>query len=689
MNLSNLNKEALVSLGNKYRASFEKNEALRQSKEQEWLESLRQIELVYDPESEAKMGKDEHKMYPGYTRSKVYPLLAKLYQYLLPEKERNWNIIPTPKPTVNKKTLDFVINHLEKTIGAEQINQQTIEMAVKEVIAMRCEKMAIEIQDQLIEDNYRNTLKDFIKSMVIYGTGIMRCPLTQEKTAINIVKKQFNIKDMFFWKKINKWQVETVKEYRPTGECIPIWNFFPDMNAITINKCNFIDYLIPMTKHDLHGLAKREDFFGDIIYDFIKENPEGNYKLRNWENSAQSSSANPTQVNTSLSYEVVERNCYIDGDELKETGIVSDSDIKDEYFCNVWLLGNNIIKIAVWPEDLFTQITDIYHVGYYDKNEVSIFGKGLPRIIRYPQLALAACDRYSLKNAAWVSGPCGEVNIEHLAPGQEETADKLHPGKFFIKSVRGNDGNQRVLHFYNVDSRISDYLALKNDLRNQGDMDSSLPSYLFGNPTPSPDNSVGGARIRFANMIDFVKSVIASIDEAHKAYITAIYKWNMKYNPNEDIKGDMQIQTIGTNAALIKDAAFEQIAFFVQSLPPEGRVYIKWRELIKESIKLVLPDTDKFIKTDEELAQEWEQQAQNQMQATETQKRLAEAKIAKDMSQAQKIQANMQKILANIPHETDSKRIDNENKNIDVAGKLIDMATKISEGQNDEQPPTS
>ena len=89
---------------------------------------------------------------------------------------------------------------------------------------------------------------------------------------------------------------------------------------------------------------------------------------------------------------------YVDGSDLEACGLNVD-DPSLEYAANVWLLGDKPIKALLYPAAL-----DHYKVFYYEKDETSIFGEGLVRVMRHSALSIAAASRMVLDNGACVAG---------------------------------------------------------------------------------------------------------------------------------------------------------------------------------------------------------------------------------------------------------------------------------------------
>lgn len=670
LDITKLKKEELSGLAANFKFEFDKTESNRLLQEQEWIQSLRQYKAKYDPETEQKFEPNEHRVHPQYTRSKVAPLLAKLNN-MVPDNEKNWEIAPTPLPHVSNEHLNTIVQSLTQQDEQGQIappNPKQIQDAIHKFTKDRCEKMSVLLDDQLTDDGYLEKIKEIKRSGVLYGTGIMKGPLSEMfTTPENVTNPETGM-----------WEQKEVKDYRPSGDVVPIWRFFPDMSATNMSKLNFVYELHSMTKHEMRHLAKRKDFFGDVIMEVLKQKPMGDYKLRSWEINLQTEGQITQTDKMTENYEVLERNGYVDGNDLWKAGAIDEDKIELEYFCNIWSSGQKIIKLTVWP-DYLSSLSDLYHLFYYDKDETSIFGTGLPKIIRDTHLSVAACTRNALRNAAWVSGPCGEINAALLTPEQAAKAGDMHPGKFYVKFARGADANGKILQVYGIDSKINELLALKSMFETQGDAESSLPAYLFGMPEKNADVTSKGAAARLNSLIDFIKALIKNFDAANTSFIKSMYQWNMKFHENEAVKGDMQIKAVGSANIIIKEAVIDSMAFLLQSLPDEAKGRIKWEKWLAELFKLSPLDSTEFIMSDEEYAAVQKAQQEKQAQVEALQMELAKVKGRYDASKAANMEAKAQLTLASIPHKTEGMALDNAKATLENAHSQVDIVKSLAE----------
>lgn len=666
--IENLNTEKLNSLAQKYTSEFSETETSRQPKEQEWLESLRQYVGIHDPD--VAFEENESKLYSGYTRSKVVPLIAKLIQTLIFVKEKNWGVEPTPKPSVPDDILQRIIQ------SQQNPQQEDIEKIVYKWTDERCLRMAKVLLDQQIEDDYQGKQIKQLESGVIYGTGIIAGAISKPYKETEYVMEDNVISSMYSFisrKSQKKWTSREVIKYTPETKHIPIWYFFPDLSTTEFSLCNFVYTLHSMTKHQLRNLTKRDDFIKDNIQSILKSKPQGNYSLRNWEvllQSIDNKNINQQSQNPKT-YEVIERNGYIDKDDLIEAGIELE-DEADEYFCNIWLCDKKVIKIIVHP--IYKSLQELFHIFYYEKDETSIFGRGLPRIIRHRQLALNRAEQHMLNHAAWFTEPCGELNIALLDPKQTGGVVKFAPRAFIKKWAMGAEANQQILRLYDVADRTASIINIAEYQKVQGDLESSLPSYLFGSPSTGGEETARGISVRFANLVDFLKRLAKNFDSASISYIKSQYKWNMMVNPDESIKGDMDIKVVGSGQALVKSTVVENIGFLLQNMPPDIQEYYKKYEFAKEIFSLFFDNPEKFLFTEEEKSQMDLPLQQAKQQIEDLQKQLMMAKAQKDMAQSQKTFATAKKIVGSLPFEISQKQIENEKIKEDIYQQQINNA---------------
>jgi len=583
------NQEALDSIGVQIRKDFTETENLRkQFRETEWLESIRQYKGIYDPEDLARIQKGKSQVYPRYTRSKVNPAVAKLNDMLFPSNDKNWEIQTTPQPKLEQAQIDEIVQSLEPMDEEGQpreITDEEINDAIMAYAKNSLEGMSVTMDDQLTEDKYKSKAKAMIRSGVMLGTGILKGPLAKGYMERSLVKKEGE----------EGYVQKSTKRFKPFSDNISLWRWFPDMSSTELGHCNFVFELHSMTKHELRKLAKRKNFKKDIMRKYVNAHKDGDYKLRQWELDLKALKDEENVKASSKNYEVLEYNGYIDGHDLLAAGIITEEDDADkDWFVNAWLLGDKVIKIIEHPIE---SLTELYHVFYFEKDDSSIFGEGLPRIIRDTQISICSATRAMLDNAAWLAGPILELNSDLM---EDEDLDDIYPGRVFEREGRGVDAQYPAIRVYNVDSRLQDYLAIIGKFEQLGDMESTMPAFLFGAASKTTNETAKGISIRSSNTNLTINDIVKNFDEANEGFLRAWYQWNMKYNTDKSIKGDMQVKAVGSSSLVSKEVRTQALDFFAQSLQPEDKPYVKNRALLEERIKMHDLDADKLLYTEDE-----------------------------------------------------------------------------------------
>lgn len=661
----------MEAFGQRLFHQFTFNKAYRRVKELEWLESLRQYKGLYDPD--VKIEPNNSKVYPKLTRSKVNIVLSRLHEMLFPEKDRNWEVVTTPYPKIDKdKVREIAMSLVQQDEAGNPIlpQKEELQLAIKKYADEACSKMMVQIDDQLTEMNYPEETKKVLRSGLTYGTGIMKGPMVAKRT-----------KRM--WEPIDGEYGEIEKEEEvPELKPVRIWDWYPDMSVTQIDKMDGAFERHIMTKHDLRQLMKRPDFYADMIRAYLEENPNGNYVPAEWETELQiievmagsgkggtrlsMSSTNPLTGGDSdqgsnrpvgKKYEVLEFWGYVDGGDLQACGIEVD-DVELEYAANVWVIpgkgmvASRPIKAVLYPGAL-TQ----YKVFYFEKDETSIFGEGLPRIMRHSQIAVAAAARMILDNGSCVCGPNLEVNWSLLTPDTD--INSFYPRKIWFREGKGIDANYPAIRSLNFESHIAELIQIVDLFKQFGDEETCLPTWMIGQQVNNETAQATSGRQ--AQILISIKDIVKNFDTFTEGVIKDLYAWNMDFNPRNDIKGDFQCKARGVSSLVMKEIRMQALAQLSQTLTEEERDYIPEREFIHEKMKA--HDLNLTLLTDEEVAkkrQERAESAENQLalKMAETEIEYKRAQTLNQITKAKKLNVEAIKDAQTPPEITDATNPD-------------------------------
>lgn len=647
------NSEEMANFGFRLKNQFSVNEAHRRLKEMEWLECIRQYKGIYDPDVRIEAGNS--RVYPKLTRAKVNIVLSRLHEMLFPETDKNWEIDISPDPTIDEEAIMGIIQSLvqQDPETGEMIMPTTDELkiAIRDYAKKACEAMSTVIDDQFVEMDYSEEVKKVLRSALIYGTGIMKGVMISSQSKRH-------------WEPLpgGEFAEKNTTQEVPFFQNTRIWDWYPDMSTSDLDKIEGSFERHVMTRHDLRQLVKRDDFYGDIITKYMEDHPSGDYVAKNWEADLQSieieaSYGGTAKVATSAGsaipdgyqsstrqfgrkYQVLEYWGYVDGKDLEACGL-DIPDVTLEYAANVWLLGTTPIKAVLYDGAL-----NQYKVFYYEKDETSIFGEGLTRIMRHSQLAIAAAARMVLDNGACVAGPQVEANISLLTPDTDYNS--IYARKIWFREGKGVDAQYPALRSIAFESHIPELLSIVDGFKQFGDEETTLPTWMMAQNVSNETAQATSSRM--ATITISIKDVVKNFDMFTEKIIADLYAWNMEFNPRQDIKGDFRCKARGVSSLVMKEIRMQALNQLSTTLTPEDWVYIPRREFLADKFKA--HDINIKLRSEEEASKVREEEQNSiQMQlAIEMQK--AEIGYKKSQTMAQLTKAKEKNVEANIKAQT-------------------------------------
>ncbi|NIA00910.1 hypothetical protein [Massilia sp. CCM 8734] len=621
---------ALDTLGVTLLAEFAQAVLDRRETEQRWLMDLRQYRGLYDPDVEAKFGKNRSRAFVRLTRVKVKTANARVADLLFPTtSDRNWTAEPTAVPSVDRDTRRKLISQMVAKTGAVPTRRE-LDAAVAKLVKMAADKMTSIMDDQLAEAQYKSTARDVLHSGHLYGTGVLKAPLVERKTRQKFVRVNGN------------WVMKTESYIVPFVAYVPLWRFYPDMSATKLSDCGYVFEQHIMTRGALAALAKRKAFNGAKIRAYILANPKGAQTSRAYDNEIrQIGERQSAKLNHDGNYEVVERWGWIGGELLSQAGVVVPQDrMHETFFSNVWMLPDgDVIKITLQP---INGVTYPYHLYYADKDETSIFGDGFASIMRDDQTTVNAATRMVLDNAALSAGPQIEVNMNLLSPAED--ADDMYPFKIWKRA--GQDASQPAIRVLNVPNGLEELLPIVEMFKKNADDVTAIPRYMQGeNATQGAAGTASGMSMLMANASIVMKDLITNYDEGvTRPFISDLYKWNMQFNPDNSCKGDFDIKARGTASLMAKEVRAQQLDNFAATLTPEDAPYIKREELLRQRAEA--HDLSSIIKTEDEVEAERNNDAAQAAAAQQQQMQELQMKVA--MLGAEKITQEVAKLAAEV-----------------------------------------
>lgn len=602
--------EGSDALATKVRERFKSAEIARREVEQRWLKDLRQYRGQYDPDVLQRIHPNRSKAFIRITRTKVKTVDSRLVDLLFPGNgDANWSIRPTVIPELGPENMRNILMAIQQS-GTKRVTKDIIDTAVKAYADDRAKRMGVQISDQLGKMNYRDILRNVIHSGNQYGTGILKGPmimLSKSKSYSQVEGKNDS----------TSWKLETKDQLLPYIESVPVWDFYPDMSAYRIEDCRYCIQRHKMNKRQLLDLSKRSDFLSDSITDFIEKEQEGNWEDKYFDSEikeiGERSSTKFGQKRAERKYEILEYWGFLDAKDLEEVGATVPEELRGdlEIASNVWVVGDKVIKAAVshlgdlqWPFFLY----------YYDKDETSIFGEGIPTIMRDIQELVNSAFRAMLDNAAIAAGPQFEVNLDLLSEDEDPT--DIHPFKVWLRTGEGAEAATQAVRVMEMPSHTNEFLAMCQAFENYADEVTTIPRYMWGDNTPGIGRTASGMSMLMGSANITIKDQVKNFDDGiSKPFITAMYHWNMKFTDDDSLKGDYDVAAEGMSSLIAKEVYSQSLMQFAQITNNPVYTPMVRHDVMLKSIADSLELSDKnLILSDQEV------KANRQMQQQEEQK---------------------------------------------------------------------
>jgi hypothetical protein len=141
--------------------------------------------------------------------------------------------------------------------------------------------------------------------------------------------------------------------------------------------------------------------------------------------------------------------------------------------------------------------------------------------------------------------------------------------------------------------------------RQLADESTGIPSYSHGQTgVQSTTRTAAGMSMLMGASALNIKTVIKNIDDyLLKPLGEALFQWNMQFNDEAEIKGDLHIKARGTSSMMMKEVRSQRLMTFMQTASnPSLAPFVKWHTILREIAKTLDIDPDKVINDPEKAA---------------------------------------------------------------------------------------
>lgn len=554
---------------------FSKAETARETEETRWLQAYRNYRGIYGPDVQFTKT-EKSRVFVKVTKTKVLAAYGQIAEVLLGNNRFPITIDPTTLPegiaeSVHVETNDQVkqagqqkprtgpteedrklrpgetYGELRERLGSfaddleevevEEGPGQTPTQITFEPAMVAAKKMEKKIHDQLEESQAKKHLRSAAFECALFGTGIMKGPFAVDK-------------------EYPRWDDEG--EYDPINKTVPsvssvsIWNFYPDPDAHCMEDAEYVIERHKMSRNQLRGLKKRPYFRENEIDTAVQY---GESYTKEWWEQAMEDDAQEVQTER---YEVLEFWGNVDREILEQRNIEIPSDLKDydSISCNIWVCNDRVLRLVMNP---FTPAVIPYYSVPYEVNPYSMFGVGVAENMDDTQTLMNGFMRMAVDNAALSGNLLVEVDSTNLAPGQDM---EIYPGKVFERE--GGAPGQSIFgtKFPNVSN---ENMQMFDKARQLSDESTGLPSFAHGQTGVSGvGRTASGISMLMSAANGSIRTVVKNVDDYLLAPMgRALYAFNMQFDFDPDIKGDLEVKAQGTNSLMANEVRSQRLMQFL------------------------------------------------------------------------------------------------------------------------------
>ena len=429
-------------------------------------------------------------------------------------------------------------------------------------------KMEKQIHDQLEESKALKHLRSAAFECALFGTGVMKGPFAQNKEYPN-------------------WDEDG--NYDPTFKDVPmvsnvsIWNFYPDPDANTMEEVEYTVERHKLSRTQLRGLKRRPQFRTNEIDIAISMGES--YTKEWWEQVMEDDS----QDSNSERFSVLEFWGNVDREILKNHDVKIPSSLKDkeEISVNIWVCNGRVLRLVMNP---FTPVNIPYYAVPYEVNPYSIFGVGVAENMEDTQLLMNGFMRMAVDNAALSGNLIFEVDETNLVPGQDLS---MYPGKVFRR--QGGAPGQSIFgtNFPNVSN---ENMQMFDKARVLADESTGFPSFAHGQTGVSGvGRTASGISMLMSAASGSIRTVVKNVDDYLLAPLgKALFNFNMQFNFDPDIKGDLEVKASGTDSLMANEVRSQRLMQFLGVVQnPALAPFAKMDYIIREIARSMDLDPEK------------------------------------------------------------------------------------------------
>lgn len=515
------------------------------------LRAMRQRNGEYEPEKLAAIHQQGgSEVYMMITEVKCRAAESWLRDILLDTGDVPWDLQPSPIPDLSSEQLTEIKAAVDKlvlsTLQTESRAMQPDEVAeARELVSQeyrfkllqeaqnRADRMRLRISDQFSQGGWSEAFNDFITDLVTYPSAFIKGPVIRRQRALG-------------WAKDSSGNtiVDPVDRIAPEYERVDPFRIYPEPGITNIRDGYLFEHH-PLTRTMLADMIGLPGYDSDAIRTLLDEGNGQSWinedveLIKEEEERKYHTEMRPTEI-----FDALEFWGKITGKMLVEWGVPEEEipDTAREYDANVWICGNYVLKAVLNYDPLGEKP---YSKTSFIKCPGAFWGKGIPEIIEDLQNVCNAAARALVNNMGIASGPQVEVNLERIPPNEDIT--QVYPWKIWQVTNDPTGTSAPAVRFTQPDDNANTLMGVYERFSRLADEHSGIPAYLYGDlNVKGAGRTSSGLSMLMGSAGKAIRQVVMHIDsDITKPVVERQFIYNMRYDKDESIKGDVDIRPRG------------------------------------------------------------------------------------------------------------------------------------------------
>lgn len=457
------------------------------------------------------------------------------------------------------------------------------------------EAMQREIEDCFDECDFNAEARRAAFDMTLLGTAVMKGPVVFKRT-----RRKWSMATDMQGKPI--WSLVVSEELRPASFRVNPQCFYPDpacgenvqngRGAFEVEK---------KTAKQVRLLAKQPEYIKSQLRLVLEEGPQQGRALN------ASTDMEDRDVPAAQAYEHWIYWGEVDREDLIAAGVtVSDDDLEVVSAC-IEMINSTIVRAYLnhAPDGALP-----YDMSPWERHPGSVWGYGVPYLMRAQQKVINAAWRMLLDNAGVSAGPQIVVKQGAITPADGQwtvTSRKIWYADDDVEDVT------KAFATFEFNMHQQELNGILEQSEKLADEVTAVPMLTAAQQGASPD-TVGGMQMLMNAANAMLRRLIKQYDDCLiKPHVRRYYDFLMEYSDRDDIKGDFQVVALGSSSLVVRDAQNQAIVqLLALASNPTYTTLINVKKLFAKALKAQHIDPDDVMNTDSEI-----QQAQQAMQAAQ------------------------------------------------------------------------